>query len=311
MNEKTISVISLSNRDFPGFEAKLAEAAQWIEFAAGQGADLAVLPEAINFYKGDGPGNPHAMTFAEAALDDWEAQTNVLRQTAKRFGLAVTIPVVTRESGRLTNSFFLISKTGQTIGRYQKVRLTSAELTENVCPGRNSLMEWEGIKVGGAICFDTCFPHVIEEQARAGAQLFLVPSLWPGGSQLNYFALKYSVPMALAYPAWSRIIDATGQEVAEGGYRHETLRFGFGAPMCTATINFDRVALYANGNQEKMVDVQRAFGSKVRVQFDQQNCLFFLESRSSDFSVRDIMKKFGLISAQDYFEECEQKNQKS
>ncbi len=47
------------------------------------------------------------------------------------------------------------------------------------------------------------------------------------------------------------------------------------------------------------------------MQFDQQNCLFFLESRASDFSVQDIMQKFGLISAQDYFAECERENQKS
>ena len=103
----------------------------------------------------------------------------------------------------------------------------------------------------------------------------------------------------------AELFGKTGKEVAEGGYRHETLRFGFGAPVYTATINFDRVALYGNHNQEKMVEVQQSYGSKVRVQFDQQNGLFFLESRSSDLTVKDVMRKFDLISARDYFAQFE------
>lgn len=305
MNEKTISVIALSNRDFPSLEAKLVEAAQWIEVAAAHRADLAVLPEALNIFRGDGPGNPLALTFQEVALDDWEGATAILRDAAVKHRVAVTVPVVTREGDHLTNSFFLIDKSGKTVGRFQKLFPTPGELEEGVRPGRVSLIDWEGIKIGGAICFDTCFDRTFVEQTKAGAQLFLVPSLWPGGSQLNYFALKYSTPIALAYPAWSRIIDIDGSEPVAGGYRHETLRFGFGIPVYTATLNFDRVALYGNDNQEKMVDVQRAYGARVRIRFDQQNGLFFLESRATDLTVWDVMQKFGLISARDYFTKAE------
>jgi predicted amidohydrolase len=305
VNEKTISVIALSNRDFPSFAAKLAEAVQWLEIAASHGADLAVLPETLNLYRGDGVGNPLALTYQEAALDDWETATAVLREAAVKLRLAVTVPVVTREGDHLTNSFFLIDKRGQTIGHFQKLFPTPSELAENILPGRARLIEWEGLKIGGAICFDTCFDATFTEQAAAGAQLFLIPSLWPGGNQLNYFALKYSTPMALAYPAWSRIIDIDGTEIAGGGYRHETLRFGFGIPVYTATLNFDRVALYGNHNQEKIVAVQQAYGPRVRVRFDQQNCLFFLESRARDLTVAEVMKKFDLISARQYFAQAE------
>jgi hypothetical protein len=109
------------------------------------------------------------------------------------------------------------------------------------------------------------------------------------------------VPIALAYPAWSRIIDVDGHEVAEGGYRSETLRFGFGAPVYTAALNFDRVVMHADYNQQKIVDVQRALGNKIRVSFDQQNALFFLDSRADDLSAKDVCKQFGLIPLQDYF----------
>lgn len=300
MNQKTISVIALSNRDFPSFNAKLAEAVQWIELAAAQGSDIAVLPEMINLYRGDGPGNPKALSFEEAALDDWQNQTALLFDAATRLKIAVTIPILIREGGRLANCFFVVSKSGQVVGRYQKLQPTQVELDRGVAPGKPNVFEWDGIRVGGGICFDTNFIRIFEEQARLGAQLFLVPSLWPGGTGLNYYALRFSTPIALAYPAWSRIIDITGAEVAAGGYRNETLRFGFGSPVYTATVNFDRVALHGDGNQFKMVDVQKAYGKRVGVMFDQQNCLFFLEARAADLSVQEIIKQFGLVPYRDY-----------
>src|SRR5206468_385803 len=122
-------------------------------------------------------------------------------------------------------------------------------------------------------------------QTAAGADIFLVPSLWPGGSQLNYYALQYGTPIILAYGNWSRIIDIDGRELAEGGYRCETLRFGYGSAAVTATINFDRVQLHADYNQQKMLAVEQHYGARVRVTFDQQNCLFIVESRDEDLPI--------------------------
>lgn len=300
MNYRTISVIALSNRDFPSFTDKLREAVQWMEIAAAQGAELVVLPEMINLYKGDGPGNPNAMSLAEAALDNWQLQTASLVEAATRLRLAVTVPVLVREGKHLVNSFFLLSRAGKVLGEYRKICPTQPELGQNVKPGKPALMEWEGIKVGGAICFDTNFQHMFESQAQSGAQLFLVPSLWPGGNYLNYYALRYSTPIALAYPAWSRIIDIDGTELVAGCYRHETLRFGFGVPVYTARINFDRVALHADYHQQKIIEIQRAYAGRVLVRFDQQNALFFLESVSPDLTVNDVMREFELTSVRDY-----------
>jgi predicted amidohydrolase len=306
MNEKTIAAISLSNRDFPSFEAKLAEAVTWIEHAAGNGAQLAVLPEEINLYRGDGPNNPLALSVSDAAVDDWQRAVAPLFDAAVRCKIAVTAPLLVRENGRLSNSFFLISRRGEVLGRYDKMRPTPGEIEMGVRPGAPSrLMEWEGFRVGGAICFDTLFLDVFRCQAEMGADLFLVPSLWSGGSQLNYYALVFSAPVVLAYPAWSRIIDITGREVAAGGYRNETLRFGFGSPVVMATINFDRVALCADINQERIVDVERKYGAKVRILFDQQNGLFHMESRSPDFTVSDVMKEFELIPCRKYLSDSE------
>lgn len=300
MNTKTFAAIALNNKDYPTFTAKLEEAVRWVDFAARQGADLVVLPEALNLYFGDGDA-ANIPSLAETALDDWQVQARPLVESAIRNRVAVTVPVIIREAGRLLNCFYLVDKHGQTLGRYDKQCPTPEELDAGVVAGNSPLIEWEGIKIGGAICFDCYFPEVFARQADAGAQVFLMPSLTPGGDHLKYNALVNSTPIVLAYPAYSQIIDVDGRELAGGGYRHETLRFGFGSPVILATINFDRVVLFAQHNQTKIVEMQQTYGAKIAVRFDQPNCLFIVESRSPDLTMQEVIKRFDLIEQRRYF----------
>ncbi|MCC7349609.1 MAG: carbon-nitrogen hydrolase family protein [Phycisphaerales bacterium] len=290
----------MNNKDYPTFAAKLEEAVRWVDFAARQGARLVVLPESLNLYFGDGDVD-HMPSLAEAALDDWQLQTRPLIESAIRNQVAITVPVIAHKEGRLLNCFYLVDKNGNVLGRYDKQCPTHEELDAGMVPGNSPLIEWEGIKIGGAICFDCYFPEVFSRQADAGAQIFLMPSLTPGGDHLNYAALKNSTPIVLAYPAYSRIIDLDGRELAGGGYRNETLRFGFGSPVILASINFDRVVLYANHNQEKIVEMQQTYGAKIAVRFDQPNCLFIVESRSPDLTMQEVIKRFNLIDQRRYF----------
>lgn len=305
MNNKTIAAVALSSRDFSSFAARLKEARHWVECAADSGADLIVLPEALNLWRGDGETGQKALTFAEVALDNWQKDCSILIEVAARKRVAVTVPVVTREGKHLTNSFFLVDRDGSVRGRYQKMRPTVGELEQGVQPGQVSLIEWEGLKIGGAICFDVYFPWVFEKQAQAGATLILAPGLTPGGSYLNFFAMHYSLPIVQSYPAWSRIIDLDGRELAQGGYRGETLRYGFGTPVILATINFNREAFYADINQLRMNDVQKMYGRRVRITFDQPNMLFVVESLDPDLSIQEVIREFGLVPKQAYFRDPE------
>jgi hypothetical protein len=297
MNEKTIAAIALSNRDYPSLAAKLDEAVKWVEIAAVQGADLAVLPEDLNIYRGDGGD----VSLPDMALDNWQRDTARLLETAVRCRIAVTVPVLVREQGRMANRFYLVSKEGAILGHYQKRNVTPGERAAGVEPGHTAPIRWDGLSVGGAICFDTFYQNVFAQQAGAGVDLFLVPSLTPAGQVLDYYALVYGKPIVLAYPAWSRVIDRDGQELAHGGQRWETLRYGFGSPVVIAAVNFDAVTLFADFNQQRMVDVQRRYGRRVRIRFDQPNCLFYLESRCAELTVDEVMCEFGLISRQQYF----------
>lgn len=294
MNIKRIATIALSNRDYAGFEEKLREACRWVSMAARMGCDLAALPEALNIYAGDGPNNPNAMSLSDSALDDWQKECRTLVECAAEHRIAVTVPVILREGAGLRNVFFLVAKDGGVLGRYEKRHPTPCELSEGVIPGNAEPIVWERLKVGGAICFDMNFEDVFREQKRNGVELFLCPSLCPGGDQVNHYAASFQCPIVIAYPAWSRIIGALGHELVQGGYRHETLRFGFGVPVYVADVNFDFGVFHFDHNQEKIEDILRCYGKDVWLTFDQDNVRFSLESRSPDLTISEIVERFEL-----------------
>jgi predicted amidohydrolase len=293
VKEKTVAVIALNPESAATFADTLREAASWVALAAAQGAQLAVLPETINLLHRDHGNVP---------LEDWRNQTELLCETATRCGISLILPLLVREDGVLANRFYVLARNGSLLGHYQKRVPSFGEQAAGVVPGHTAPILWEGVKIGGGICIDVYYPRaVFDSQIDQGAEFFVVPSLTPGGAHLDYCAVEYGVPFVLAYPQWSRILDRDGSPLAEGGYRSETMRFGFGMPMLLATINFDAVTLFADFNQQKMRDVARHYGRDVRIRFDQSNCVFTLESRSADLTVPDIMREFGLISRRDHF----------
>lgn len=298
MNEKTIATVALRDAGFSDLQSVLREAVHWLGVAAAQGADLAVLPETINLlHQGTKSG-----TLEEFALEDWRTDTVLLCESAAKHGISLVLPLLVRDGDTLANRFYVLSRDGSELGFYQKRVPAVGEREAGVAPASTLPVQWEGLSLGGAICIDIYFPqHVIQPQIDAGADLIVVPSMTPAGAFLDACAVNYGVPIVLAYSPWSRILDRDGKELAAGGFRSETLRAGYSTPLQQATINFDAVSLFADFNQTKLPEVQRHYGDKVRVRFDQPNCVFVLESRSADLSIQEVMQQFGLVSRRDYF----------
>lgn len=298
MNEKTIATVALRDERCTTLQETLQEAARWVEVAAAQGAHLVVLPETINLLHRTDASVP----LIEFALEDWQRETALLRETAARCGTSLVLPLLVHTDNALANRFYVLASDGTTLGYYQKRAPAPGERASGVEAGNTKPIAWQGLRIGGAICVDVYYPAIVfDPQMDVGVDLFVIPSLTPAGILLDACAVNYGVPFALAYSPWSRILDRDATELAAGGYRSETLRFGFSFPVFQATINFDAVTLFADFNQDKMQDVQRRYGRKVRVRFSQSNCLFTLESRADDLSVNEVMREFGLVSRRDYF----------
>jgi hypothetical protein len=296
MNEKTIATVALRDK-YPDLQAVLRDAAQWVEAAAEQGADLAVLPESINLlHDADG-----SAAMEDYALDDWRTQTALLCEAAAKARISLVLPLLVRDAGVLANRFYVLGRDGAELGFYQKRVPACGEQLAGVAAGSTSPILWEGLRIGGGICIDVYFPQrVFAPQAEAGVDLFIIPSMTPGGNLLDSSALTFGVPFIFAYSPWSRILDRDAKELAAGGYRSETLRAGFNTPLQQATINFDAVSLFPDFNQDKLRDVQRHYGKRVGLRFDQSNCVYLLEARSADLTIGEVMREFELVPRRDY-----------
>src|SRR3569833_3022788 len=105
MNEKTIATVALKDQGLTTFQETLREAARWIEVAAEQGAHLAVLPETINLLHRTDDSRP----LDAFALENWQHDTALLRETAARNRIALVLPLLVRSEGALANRFCLLS----------------------------------------------------------------------------------------------------------------------------------------------------------------------------------------------------------
>lgn len=147
----------------------LERAVPLIENAAGQGAEIIILPEmAASGY-----------TFSK---DLWAIAEPVngytarwLGSTSKRLGAYLGIGLVEAEGAHFYNSYLLAGPAGTIVGR---VRKRHAEC-KYVRSGREPLAVETPIgKIGIGICADTHFADVVDHMMREPVDLMLMPHAW-------------------------------------------------------------------------------------------------------------------------------------
>ncbi|HEX5502341.1 MAG TPA: carbon-nitrogen hydrolase family protein [Thermomicrobiales bacterium] len=152
-----------------------------IDRAAGAGADLAVLPEYVDFL---GPDEP-----ALAAAEPIPGPTSrAFADKARERGLwllAGSIREAGDDPGRSYNTSLLFDRRGEQVAKYRKIHLYDVEIAGNVsvkesatiAPGREVVTaDVEGHTVGLSICYDLRFPELYRAQALRGAEILFVPA---------------------------------------------------------------------------------------------------------------------------------------
>ena len=161
--------------------ANLRAARDLLERAAAAGADLAVLPEYVDYL---GPAatapaaepidGPTATFFAEAAgqLGIW-VLAGSLHETGPSPGLTY-------------NTSLLLDRTGRTAAVYRKIHLYDVQIpgrvsyheSATVAPGDAPVVaDVDGVPVGLSICYDLRFPELYRRLAvDGGAKVVVVPA---------------------------------------------------------------------------------------------------------------------------------------
>ncbi len=160
----------------------LTTAVELLERAAAAGADLAVLPEYVD-YLGPAAGEPKpepvdgefAEVFADAA------------RRLKLWVVAGSFHELGPDADHTYNTTLVFDRSGVRVGEYRKIHLFDIDLagrpevsyreSQRVAPGNQVVsVDVEGVRFGLTICYDLRFPELYRQLAVEGAHVLLVPA---------------------------------------------------------------------------------------------------------------------------------------
>jgi predicted amidohydrolase len=158
----------------------LAAARSAVQAAAAAGADLAVLPEFVD-YLGPSTGAPNPESSAGEFCSFFAA-------TASELGIWVLAGSFREAAGdgRAYNTSPLFDRSGRLVAAYRKIHLYDVEIpgrvsyreSATIAPGplEPVVADVEGLRLGLSICYDLRFGELYRSLVTAGAQVLLVPA---------------------------------------------------------------------------------------------------------------------------------------
>ncbi len=177
--------------------------------------------------------------------------TRRFSELARELNLAVICPLVERRSGKLYNTAVVINRAGKIVGKYDKIHPVVEEIEEGIVPGKLSptVINLDGIKVAGQICFDANWPEDWVNQKKAGAQIIFFCSAFSAGTLLQSYATVLNVPVvASTWCRHCRIYDRTGKQIA-----HQTPYFDY----AMADVLIDQPLFHLDRQWDKLEKIRK------------------------------------------------------
>ena len=171
--------IAILQPPYQNAEAVIAWEIEQLKLLKNSQCDLVLLPEYSN-----AAGIDNAAKLREFAQGPGTEFTTRLANIARNSKFAIAAGVIISDSaGRLRNRLLLIDRDGNTAGVIDKLHLTDTEVQLGIVPGNKiEILDFSGLKIAGAICFDQYFPDYFNMLALHKADLILCPSYQRGES---------------------------------------------------------------------------------------------------------------------------------
>lgn len=177
MKEFKLALCQMKVIDHKG--ANLARALNMIERAAGENADLVVLPEMFNC--------PYdTQKFREYAEERDDSKTlRAVSGAARECGVYVVAGSIPESDGdKIYNTSFIFNRKGDPIGAHRKLHLFDIDVpgeiafkeSETLTAGEEiTVLDTELCKLGVAVCYDIRFVELLRLMALKGAELMVIP----------------------------------------------------------------------------------------------------------------------------------------
>jgi len=176
----SFKVAAIQMASTPVLEENFNTARRLVADAAGQGAQLVLLPE---YWPIMGMHEADKLTCAEA-LDQGPIQT-LMAQLAREHAIWLiggTLPMIADEVGKVLNTTLVYGPDGQRVSRYDKIHLFSFSQGEESYDEARTIVYGKEVgsfeapfgKVGLSVCYDLRFPELY--RALGDCSLIVVPA---------------------------------------------------------------------------------------------------------------------------------------
>jgi omega-amidase len=213
-------------------DINLAHVRQALGRLAGQGVQLAVLPEMW------------ATGFAYKQLAELATRTDELVQElaalSRQHGMVIVGSLPEPHGGKVYNTAYVLDQ-GELKGTYRKMHLFSLmQEDRSFDAGDRWLVTDTSVgRIGVFICYDLRFPELARRLAIEGAEILVVPGEWPKPREEHWRTLLRARAIEnqcylvaanccglvgkLDFFGMSMIVNPKGEVLAEGGYDPEEL----------------------------------------------------------------------------------------
>jgi len=219
-------------------ERNLSRIIQVLGETAAKGAKLTVFPEAAltgYCYDSLDEARPHAEPIPGPS-------TQRLTGICRELGCHVVYGLLEADGNRLFNACALVGPDGL-VASYRKIHLPFLGVDRFTTPGDRAFAVHEaaGMKIGMHICYDGGFPESARVMMLQGADLVVLPTNWPPGSQcmagfaVNTRAMENNIYYAACdrvgtergfrFIGQSKICDPSGRPLAEAPHDREEILY--------------------------------------------------------------------------------------
>lgn len=291
IRRRPVRVATISHRPGSGTsdpketERLMREVRTTLQRAARMGADLVAFPEIYPQLALPDPYH-HAEPTEGGSLD-------LIRELARTHKLLVVWPRVEYDPDRgVRNTSVLVDRSGDVLGRYDKMFPTVGELEKGVVPGSDApCFETDIGRVGMMICFDLNFPEAHEALRRGNPDVVVFSSMYRGGLQAQALAFELGAFVVTSISSeLGLIIDRCGRVIKESTYE----------ALAIAPINTNSIAVHMDFNREKMDRMLEKYGRDLTFDFHTREAFMVVESAGAR-DISELVREFELETAPAYF----------
>ena len=297
-----------AEKGYPGLAGRLDRLAGLVErmaeqaSAAGRGLDIVCLCEDANTAGSAAALEERIETLSQSPDEPAGPTVERMAEVARRHHTYLIIPHFVRLGGRMHNSAVLLDRSGQVVGRYDKLHgiewpERSGRIEDCTTPGVAApVWDLDFGRVGIQICFDLLYDDGWSALAGRGAELVFWPSAYPGVQHLGYRAWRHGYfVVSCPWRPPCGIYDPTGHALASAGD-------GDGRPVLVETIDLEYRLMPWKSAKDHGAALKARYGNEISIFYRDREDVWLFWSNSAEHPVGRMVRENDLEPLRPYLE---------